>query len=134
MKPILSTVLGLTLFASACADPVAPPAPTPVPPTITEAFNDTLIQLGSNTHQFTVQQIGGLKVTLSNVTPPTAVSVGIGSQSLLGCTPIVQQKFEAGATAQLTGTATTSGQFCVLVSDPGTLVEPITYTLTVQHS
>ena len=134
MKRILSTVLGLTLFASACADPVAPAAPTPVTPTITETFTDTLIGLGSNTHQFAVQQVGGLKVTLSDVNPPTSVSFGIGGQSLVGCTLSVQQKFDAGAPAQLSGTATVAGNFCVIVFDSGGLVEPVTYTLTVLHS
>jgi hypothetical protein len=135
MKQLLSTVLGLTLFTAACADPVAPPAPTPVTPTITEAFSDTLIQLGSNTHQFTVQQVGGLKVSLSNVNPPAAVAFGVGTQSLVGCTLIIQLKYEPGVTEQLSGTATTAGQFCVMVYDGGgTLSEPVTYTVTVLHS
>ena len=134
MKRILPTVLGLTLFASACADPVAPPAPSPVLPTITEAFSGTLIQFGSNTHQFTVQQVGGLKVSLSNVDPAAAVSFGIGTQSLVGCTLIHQLKVDPGGLSQLSGTATTSGQFCAIVFDSGSLVEPVTYTLTVLHS
>ena len=134
MKRILSTIVGLTLFASACADPVAPAAPSPVLPTITEAFSDTLIQFGSNTHQFTVQQVGGLKVTLSDVNPATTVSFGIGTQSLVGCTIISQLKVDPGGLSQLSGTATTSGQFCVIVFDAGSLVEPVTYRLTVLHS
>jgi hypothetical protein len=134
MKQLLSTVLGLTLFAAACADPVAPAAPTPVVPTITEAFSDTLIQLGSNTHQFTVQQVGGLKVSLSDVNPPAAVVFAVGKQSLVACTPISQLKYEPGATAELSGTATTTGQFCVMVYDGGTLAEPVTYKVTVLHS
>ena len=134
MKQLLCTVVGLTLFAGACTDPVAPPAPTPVVPTITETFTDTLIQLGSNTHQFTVQQVGGLKVSLSNVDPPSAVAFGVGTQSLVGCTLISRKIYEPGATAELSGTATTSGQFCVMVFDAGTLTQPITYTVTVLHS
>ena len=69
MKRILSTVLGLALFASACADPLAPPAPTPVTPTITETFNGTLALLGSNTHLFSVAQVGGLTVTIFDINP-----------------------------------------------------------------
>jgi len=134
MKPLLFTVLGLTLFAGACTDPVAPPAPTPVVPTITETFTDTLLQLGSNTHQFTVQQVGGLKVSLSDVDPPSAVAFAVGTQSLVGCTPISRKNYEPGATAELSGTATTPGQFCVMVFDAGTLTQPITYTVTVLHS
>ena len=134
MKRILSTVLGLALVAVACADPVAPPAPTPVLPTITEAFSDTLLQLGSNTHQFSVRQVGGLKISLADVSPPAAVTFGVGTQSLIGCTLISQLRYEPGAAAQLSGTATTTGQFCVMVYDSGTLTEPVSYTVSVLHS
>jgi hypothetical protein len=134
MKRMLSTVLGFALFASACADPVAPAAPTPVLPTITEAFSDTLLQLGSNTHQFATQQIGGVKVTLSDVNPLTSVSFGLGSQSIVGCTLVSQLKVDPGGPAELAGTLTTVGNFCVIVFDSGSLVEPVTYKLTVLHS
>jgi hypothetical protein len=134
MKQLLSTVLGLTLFAAACTDPVAPPAPTPVSPTITEAFSGTLLQLGSNTHPFTVQQVGGLKISLSDVSPPAAVTFGVGVQSLVSCSLISQQVYQPGTTVQLSGTATAPGNFCVMVYDAGTLAEPVTYTVNVLHS
>jgi hypothetical protein len=133
MKRIL-LIVGLSLFTAACADPVLPQAPTPVAPTITEAFTDTLLQFGTNTHQFGVQQVGGLKVSLTNVSPPAAVLFGVGTHSLTGCALISQQKYEPGSTAQLSGTATTPGQFCVMIYDVGTLTEPVTYTVTVLHS
>ena len=129
-------ILGAALLAPACADPVAPPAPTPVAPTITDTFSDTLVQLGSNTHLFTVQQIGGLKVSISGISPDAAITFGIGTQSpLLGCSLITQKQRDPGATAELSGTATTTGQFCVMVFDAGgVLAEPVTYTVTVLHS
>jgi hypothetical protein len=134
MQRIFLVVLTLGLLAPACADPVAPPAPSPVAPTITETFNDTLLQLGTNTHLFTVNQIGGLKVTLADIAPDATVSFGIGTQSLVGCSIIQQLKRDPGGANQLSGTATTTGQFCVMVFDSGTLVEPVTYTVTVLHS
>lgn len=134
MKRILPMMLGLALFVPACADPVAPPAPTPATPTITETFSDTLLQLGTNTHLFTVNQIGGLKITISNINPDAGLSFGIGTQSLVGCTLVQQVTRAPGATAQLSGTATTAGQFCVMVFDSGGLVEPVAYTVTVLHS
>jgi hypothetical protein len=127
-------VLGLGLLAPACTDPVAPPAPTPVTPTITETFSDTLLQFGTNTHRFNVQQIGGLRVTISNITPDATISVGIGTQSLVGCTVIQTLKRTPGGSSQLSGTATTAGEFCVMVFDSDTISEPVTYTVTVLHS
>jgi hypothetical protein len=136
MHRIFLMILVLGLLAPACTDPVAPPAPTPVAPTITETFNDTLLQLGTNTHVFNVQQVGGLKVTISDITPEASVTFGIGTQSLVGCTLVTQLKRDPGGASQLSGTATTTGQFCVMVFDPlpGALVEPVTYTVTVLHS
>jgi PBP1b-binding outer membrane lipoprotein LpoB len=73
MKRILAAVLGLSLVTAGCSDPIAPAAPTPVAATINETFSDTLLVLGSNTHPFSVQQVGGLKVNISNITPGAAV-------------------------------------------------------------
>jgi hypothetical protein len=134
MHRIFLMVLALGLLATGCADPVAPPAPTPVAPTITETFSDTLLPLGTNTHLFNVQQIGGLRVSIADITPDATVTFAIGTQSLVGCTPIQQLKRDPGGAALLSGTATTTGQFCVMVSDSGALVEPVTYTVTVLHS
>jgi hypothetical protein len=127
-------LFSLALVASACSDPVAPPAPTPVAPTITETFQGALILLGSNTHQFAVAQVGGLKVTISDINPDATVTFGVGAQSAFGCTLISQLKREPGGTSQISGTITTPGNFCVMVFDSGVLPEPINYTVTVLHS
>jgi hypothetical protein len=136
MKWILPAMIGLSLsvLTSGCNDPVAPPAPTPVAPTITETFDDTLLVAGSNSHTFNVQQVGGLKVGIANVTPSAAVNLAVGTSSVSGCIVINNLTAVAGAAAQISGTATVPGTFCVLVSDVGNLVEPVTYTVTVIHS
>jgi hypothetical protein len=134
MQRILWMILGLGLLVSACAEPVAPPAPTPVTPTITETFDGTLPLLGSNTHLFAVAEIGGLKVTISNVAPDATVSFGVGAQSIVGCSIVSQLTRAPGGQSQLSGTITTPGNYCVMVFDNNILTEPITYTITVLHS
>jgi hypothetical protein len=134
MKRILIVVLGLSVLTAGCGDPVAPAAPTPVAPTITETFSDTLNVLGVNSHPFTVQQVGGLKVNITNIAPGAAIGLGIGTPGLSGCTSTTAVTTVAGSTAQLSGTATIAGPFCVSVYDAGNLVEPVTYTVTVLHS
>jgi hypothetical protein len=134
MPRILWLLLGLALLAPACSDPVAPPAPTPVTPTITETFTGTLGLLGTNTHLFSVQQVGGLTVTISDITPDATLTFGIGAQSLVGCTMLQQLTRAPGGTAQLSGTVTAPGNFCVMVFDSSNITEPVTYTLTVLHS
>jgi hypothetical protein len=134
MKWILPVVIGLSVLTTGCSDPVAPAVPTPVAPTITETFNDTLLVLGANTHTFNVQQVGGLKVSIANITPSAAVNLGVGTSSVSGCLVINGLTAVSSATAQISGTATVVGTFCVSVADSGNLVEPVTYTVTVIHS
>lgn len=134
MKQILALLVGLALTSSGCSDPVAPATPTPAPPTITDTFSDQLLQLGSNTHQFTVNQIGGIKVTVNSIMPGASVGIGVGTPSGANC--ILQQNLTAvaGPSAQISGTATITGSFCISVFDVGNLVEPINYVVTVLHS
>jgi len=134
MKRILAVLLGLSVCAAGCADPQAPATPTPVTPTLTETFTGQLLVLGSNSHTFTVQQIGGLRVTINGVTPPAAVGVAVGTPSGATCLAIQSLTAVANPTAQISGTATITGSFCVRVYDVGNLVEPVNYTVTVLHS
>ena len=134
MKGILAVVLGLSVLTAGCSDPVAPATPTPVAPTITETFSDTLLVLGVNSHQFSVQQVGGLKVNITNIAPGAAVGLGVGTPSAGRCLATTTITTVAGSTAQLSGTASIAGTFCVAVYDTGGLVEAVTYTVTVLHS
>ena len=119
MKRILTLALGLSLVVAACADPVPPAAPTPVAPTITETFTGTLLSLGSNQHPFTVQQVGGMTVTVGDITPKVTLGFGVGIPGLSGCTIVQDAKATAGETTVLSGTATISGTFCIGVFDSG---------------
>ncbi len=134
MKRILFAVLGVSLLTAACSDPVPPAAPTPAAPTITDTFSDTLLVLGTNTHQFTVGEVGGVKVTLNSVDPSAAVGIGVGAPTTGACTVLSKITAVGGAGVQLSGTATVTGTFCLSVYDVGNLVEPVTYTITVLHS
>ena len=134
MKRSLVTVLGLSLLMAGCGDPVPPSAPTPAVPTIPETFTGTLLTLGANTHQFTVQQVGGLKVSIISVDPSAAVGIGVGTPSSGSCRVLSNLTTVAGPGVQLSGTATVTGTYCVSVYDVGNLVEPVSYTVTVLHS
>ena len=134
MKRILWAVLGAAFVAVGCADPVAPTTPTPAAPTIRETFSDTLLVLGSNTHQFSVDAIGGLKVTLTAVEPGAAVGLGVGTPSLGSCSVLDHVDAVAGQAVLLSGTATVPGTYCVVIQDIGNLVEPVAYTINVLHS
>ncbi|SRR5260370_1255340 len=134
MDKILAVVLGSMLLTSACANPTAPASPTPVAPTITETFSGTLTVSGNNSHPFTVQQVGGIKVTLISVAPSAAVGIGIGTPVSGACSVISSVNAVFGPTVQVSGTATVTGTFCAAVFDSGNLVEPVAYTIMVLHS
>jgi hypothetical protein len=129
-----TVALAMALLITACADPVPPTTPTPVPATITEVFTGTLLVAGNNTHQFTVQQVGAVKVSLTSVDPSAAVGIGVGTPSTGVCTVIQEVSAVAGGSILLSGTATVAGNLCVSVADIGNLVAPVNYTVTVQHS
>ena len=137
---MLWAVLGVAFVAAGCADPVAPTTPTPALPTIAEVFTDTLLVAGVNTHNFSVNAIGGVRVTLSSVEPATTVGLGIGTPSLGSCSVIDRVTTKAGAAVVLSGTATVPGLYCVTIFDTvgadglGLLKEPAVYTINVLHS
>jgi hypothetical protein len=132
----MASVAVVAALSCACSDPVVPAAPTPAAPTITETFTGTLLQLGANSHPFSVQQIGGIKVSITKIDPSAAVSIGIGTPSTASGTCLAINSLTAVASegTQISGTATLTGSFCVSVSDVGNLVEPVTYSITVLHS
>ena len=134
MKRILLVVLGAALVTGGCADPSAPATPTAALPTVAETFSDTLLVLGANTHTFTVNALGAVKVSLTSVEPGVAVGLGIGTPSLGSCSVIDKVQTVASTAVQLSGTATVPGLYCVTIYDLGNLVEPAVYTINVLHS
>ena len=137
MKRMLFTVLGLTLFTAACSDPVPPAAPTPVTPTITETFTDTLGLLGYE--YSSVFSAAGWRLDdhhLRHQPGCDGDASALATQSLVGCT-VLQQLTRApgGADARLVRDASPHrAHFCVQVFDSNSIPEPVTYTLTVLHS
>jgi hypothetical protein len=122
--------------AAACSDPVVPPTPTPAVPTILDTFTGTLLQFGTNSHPFSVQQIGGIKISVTSIDPSAAIGIGIGTPSTASgsCLVLSQVTTVSSAGVQISGNATLTGNFCVSVSDVGNLVEPVNYTITVLHT
>jgi hypothetical protein len=134
MKGFLALALGVALFAAGCSDPTPPTTPTPAVPTIPETFIGTVLPLGSSMNTFTVNQVGGIQVSLTSVSPAASVGLGIGTPSGANCLLLDNLTVVAGPSTQMTGTATVTGSFCVSVFDPGNLVEAVNYTVVVLHS
>jgi hypothetical protein len=137
MKRLLAGACAAALFAGACSDPTPPATPSVIQPTITETFNGTLAPLATNSHPFVVQHAyGSLLVTLTNVDPKSRLTIAVGTPSTTTglCIAINSVTTDAGSQAQLIGTATLKGPFCVAVSDAGIISGSTQYTVTVLHS
>jgi hypothetical protein len=132
-RVLCALLAGGLLLGSACSDPLAPAAPTLTVPTVTDTFTGTLAVNGDNSHPFIVSAVGGITVTLTNVTPPALVGVGIGTPDSSSCTLLNTDVAVASTSAQITGTATVAGTLCVAVFDVGNLVESVDYTISVLH-
>jgi hypothetical protein len=134
MRRKIAAILGVVTLAAGCGDPAPPPAPTPAVPTITDTFSGTLAVQSTDRHPFIVKQVGGLEVTLTALDPAASVGIGIGLAVGATCTVTHSVTTGPGTAAQLTGTATIAGAFCVTIYDVGSLVEPVNYTISVLHS
>lgn len=128
------TVLVVTLVTAACSDPIAPPTPPPAVPTIPETFTGTVLPFGNSMNTFVVQRIGGIQVSLTNVSPSASVGIGVGTPSGATCLLLDNLTVVSGPNPQVSGTATIPGTFCVSVFDAGNLVEAVNYTVFVLHS
>jgi hypothetical protein len=162
MRRVFPLILACAVAAAGCEKTGVPvPSPIPIaPPTIVEpAFTGTLLQLGSNLHEFAVATNGEVDVTLLAVTtvpvpddptanPPvvgapatpltTPLTLAVGQPSIttLGvtCLPFKAVVTAPAVAPQLTGQAL-KGTFCISISDPsGVLPGPVNYTITVAHS
>lgn len=126
----------VAVVASACGDPKPPAAPTPVAPSITDTFSGTVFVQSQSFHEFAVKEVGGVRVSLTNVNPGAALGIGVGTPSTAtaSCLVLSSTTAVAGQTVQISGTATVPGNFCVSVFDIGNLVESVSYTIVVSHS
>ena len=126
-------LLGLLMTAGACGgddNSVTQPPPTS---SVTETFTDVLTLNGSRVHTFTVTSVGGITVLLTSLTPdstkPIAMSLGTWNGSI--CQLILFNPASIQGSV-VVGQTTATGQFCVLVNDPGgTVTEPQTYVIDV---
>jgi hypothetical protein len=132
---ILAVSLAFALAAAGCGAST-PTTPTPAAPTVTETFNGTLLQSGSNVHTFTVGQIGEVDATLTAVGPLGTLALGLvlGAWDGTSCTPGYENDNSRQGTV-LTGTTTATGAFCVRIFDVGNITPgtTVTYTVTVLH-
>jgi len=105
----------------------------PAPVTITQSFSDTLNINGARTHSFTVERAGTVSAQVKALSDQAAtLGVSLGTFNGVTCTIIISNT-AAVLNTTVTGTAQSSGQFCVWVNDVGKLAAGLDYTVDVTH-
>jgi len=117
-----------------CGSNNTPTAPTqPAPVQITVSFSDTLNVNGSRTHTFTVDRAGTVTAQVKALSDQAAtIGVNLGAYNGSACAIIIA-KTDAVLNSVVTGTAQSTGNFCVWVNDVGKLTAGIDYTIDVTH-
>jgi len=138
----------LLIGASGCgSNSTTPTTPTPVTPTqVSDTFTGTIAPLGTDTHNFTVTYTAGSNasitinslVTVADQTPQSiTIGVGFGYLNLGVCTVVLTNPAAPlGTELATTSQPFSNGTFCVQVFDntaAPTVLEPLTYSLTVKH-
>jgi len=136
MRPLVTLFIPLlvaTTFIGCGSDdtPEVPSQPTPV--AITVSFSDTLNVNGARTHQFNVERAGTVSAQVKALSDQAA-TIGVNLGTFNGSTcAILIAKSDAVLNTTVTGTAQSSGQFCVWVQDVGKLTAGLDYTIDVTH-
>ncbi len=111
--------------------PDTPTQPSPVQ--ITQSFSETLNVNGARTHEFTVDRAGTVTAQVKTLSDQAAViGVSLGTFNGLACA-ILLSNTAATLNTMVTGTAQSTGRFCVWVNDVGKLTAGVNYTIEVTH-
>ncbi len=131
----LASAFAVMLVAAGCGSST-PTSPTTAGATVTETFNGSLAQNGSNIHTFNVSAAGEVDATLTTVGPLNTLALGfvLGSFDGTNCNAAYENDNSRQGQV-LSGSTTTTGTFCVRVFDVGNIASgnTVTYTVTVAH-
>ena len=127
-------LLGLAALVIGCGSSNNTNIPTqPTPVTITQSFSDTLNINGARTHSFTVERAGTVSAQVKALSDQAAtLGVSLGTFNGVSCAIIISNT-AAVLNTTVTGTAQSSGQFCVWINDVGKLAAGLDYTVDVTH-
>lgn len=133
---LVTLVLPLVMFATACGGDLADIPTTPDPVTVTETFSGTLTVNGAATHAFFTNATGTVTATLTSLgeEPPDLVGLSLGTLSTTQVCSTVLSRDNAVVTSVVEGTVTTlGGSLCVRIYDVGSLTKAVPYELRVDH-
>ena len=127
-------VLGfIVTMVAACGNGTdTPTSPTTPTKPAAENWSSTLSPGGTSSRSFTVNTAGTITVTMTSAGSTVGLGVGLPRTSGGGCRLGVSVNTGGGSTPQIS-TPADAGQYCVQVFDLGTLTDPISFTMTIDH-
>jgi hypothetical protein len=123
-------VLGVavTVLTSACGL-----ATVPTSATTSQTFTGVLSASGAVVQSVNVGGSGQLDLTLSNLTPQTTITVGLGIGQPANGTCGLLTSIENAKVGSVVSLTVVAGSYCVVVYDIGNVQGSDSYTLTVTH-
>jgi hypothetical protein len=121
------------LALAGCDDASTATSPTATSP-VTETFSGQIIPGGSAARSFTAASAGTVSITLTQIGPPAdlVVGLGIGIPQANGSGCHLTQAVQAAASSAPQFTAAVdAGTYCLRLYDPGTLVAPAAFSVTI---
>jgi hypothetical protein len=132
---LVTLVLLAGIVAAGCGGsdntPTAPTEPTPV--LTTETFSGTITVNGAQTHPFAVSRAGTVSAQIKTLSDETVViGISLGTWNGAACQIVIANDAAVLGNA-VTGTAQSTGQFCVRLYDVGRLTAGVNYSVEVSH-
>ncbi len=132
---VLALALLTTVTVAGCSDEDTPTTPTPR--TVEQVtWSTNLATGGATSRSFRTTRNGTVSITLQSLAGSTTLRAGLGVGIPLGdgtgCVLSRSVETTAGATAQLE-LSVDAGSYCVQVYDPGTLTQPVGFTLLLVY-
>jgi len=122
----------LVAMTGACGDGNT----TPTSPTTTTAMNESwssvLAPGGTSSRSFTVNAAGTITVTMTSAGATVGLGVGL-PRTTGGVYRLGVSVSPGGSASPQIATSADAGQYCVQVFDLGTLTDPISFALKIDH-
>jgi hypothetical protein len=128
-------VLAVAVLSVAGCSGDSPTGPTPTfGATTTETFSGSIAIGASSTHAFTATTGGVITITIGTVAPTssTLLRLGIGTWDGGLCTVVLTTP-QASQGLAYEASITAGGNYCITLSDPGTFLEEMAYSVQVAH-
>ena len=122
----------LALCVSACGGNNGSTSPSTTATVTTENWSAVLAPGGQSSRSFTVTNAGTINITMNSAGATVGLGVGLPRVTGGGCRLGVQVITGPGPNPQIS-TPADPGQYCVQVFDTGTLKDPVSFNVKIDH-